>query len=228
MPNYYEILDLPKTATTSDIKKKYRKLAVKYHPDKNKTQDTQETFKRITEAYKTLSDKEKRKRYDYMLDNKEFSDQDIDSEFGINLDTAMDFFNESFRHIFGMDPKTNKKNEPFSNDFFKKTNNNEDPFNKFDEIFNKNSFFTNNLKGNAFTKSYKSTYTTAGVKKPDGKYKGYTKKIVEVGSDGRKEKYSEEYFEDETGQKRYVTKDENPITLKRGNIRKNKRYRLLN
>lgn len=62
--NYYDILGVDKTASQADIKKAYRKLAKKYHPDVNKSKDAEEKFKKINEAYETLSDEEKRKNYD--------------------------------------------------------------------------------------------------------------------------------------------------------------------
>lgn len=62
--DYYEILGVTKEASESDIKKSYRKLAMKYHPDKNKEKDAEEKFKEISEAYGVLSDKEKREQYD--------------------------------------------------------------------------------------------------------------------------------------------------------------------
>jgi curved DNA-binding protein len=63
--DYYKILGLSKSASDSDIKKAYRKLAMKYHPDRNKDDSAAETrFKEISEAYAVLSDKEKRKQYD--------------------------------------------------------------------------------------------------------------------------------------------------------------------
>jgi curved DNA-binding protein len=62
---YYEILGVPKTAVEEDIKKAYRKLALKYHPDRNPgDKQAEERFKEINEAYAVLSDKEKRKEYD--------------------------------------------------------------------------------------------------------------------------------------------------------------------
>ncbi|KAA5543783.1 J domain-containing protein [Roseiconus nitratireducens] len=60
----YQTLGVAKTATKDEIKKAHRKLALKYHPDKNPGKDSQERFKRIQEAYDVLSDDEKRAAYD--------------------------------------------------------------------------------------------------------------------------------------------------------------------
>ncbi len=63
--DYYKTLGVEKSASTSDIKKAYRKLAMKYHPDHTKgDKAAEEKFKKITEAYAVLSDPEKRKQYD--------------------------------------------------------------------------------------------------------------------------------------------------------------------
>jgi molecular chaperone DnaJ len=63
--DYYEILGLSKSASKDDIKKAYRKMAIKYHPDKNPGDTQAETlFKEAAEAYEVLSDDEKRSRYD--------------------------------------------------------------------------------------------------------------------------------------------------------------------
>ena len=63
--DYYKTLGVPKTATAAEIKKSYRELARKWHPDANKgSADAEERFKEITEAYNVLSDEKQRKEYD--------------------------------------------------------------------------------------------------------------------------------------------------------------------
>ena len=62
--DYYEILGLESTASTDDVKKAYRNLAKKYHPDVNKSASSEEIFKLISEAYEILSETGKRTRYD--------------------------------------------------------------------------------------------------------------------------------------------------------------------
>ena len=65
MEDYYNILEIKRDATSDEIKKKYRTLAVKFHPDKNKGDPNAENkFKQISEAYSVLSDPDKRKQYD--------------------------------------------------------------------------------------------------------------------------------------------------------------------
>lgn len=64
--DYYETLGVPRTASKDDIKKAYRKLAMKYHPDmnKDKTKEAEEKFKELSEAYEVLADDGKKQRYD--------------------------------------------------------------------------------------------------------------------------------------------------------------------
>src|SRR3989338_2241704 len=62
--DYYEVLGVSKTSSSNEIKAQYRKLALKFHPDRNKSAEAGEHFKEISEAYGVLSDPEKRKVYD--------------------------------------------------------------------------------------------------------------------------------------------------------------------
>jgi len=106
--DYYEILGLKKGATPAEIKKAYRKLAVKYHPDKNPgDKKAEDRFKEINEAYAVLSDPQKKSQYDQFGSagfHQRFSQEDIFRgfnageifrEFGLGSDDV-------FSRIFGM------------------------------------------------------------------------------------------------------------------------------
>lgn len=87
--DYYKVLGVEKSASTDDIKKAYRKLALKYHPDRNPTDKkrAEEKFKDISEAYAVLSDPEKRKQYDEFGTDafrQKFTQEDIFRNFDIN------------------------------------------------------------------------------------------------------------------------------------------------
>lgn len=89
MPDYYSILEVKETATADQIKKAYRKLALKYHPDKNQgNKSSEEKFKQIAEAYEHLGSEDKRKKYDTARKPK-FRSSPVD-----NFD---DFVNNEFR-----------------------------------------------------------------------------------------------------------------------------------
>ena len=62
--DYYSILGVTRDASDDDLKKSYRKLALKWHPDKNKSPEAEEKFKEVSEAYEILSDPKKREIFD--------------------------------------------------------------------------------------------------------------------------------------------------------------------
>jgi molecular chaperone DnaJ len=62
--DYYEVLGVTKTSSQDEIKRQYRKLALKFHPDRNKSSEAAEHFKEISEAYAVISDPEKKQVYD--------------------------------------------------------------------------------------------------------------------------------------------------------------------
>ncbi len=103
MPNkdYYKILGLNKSASPEDIKKAYRKLAMKYHPDRNKSNKAaEEKFKEISEAYAVLSDSEKKKQYD-MFGAEGFQQRYSQDDIFSNFDFSNIFKEFGFGNIGG-------------------------------------------------------------------------------------------------------------------------------
>lgn len=107
MKDYYEILGVSRNATEKEIKKAYRRLARKYHPDVNPSKDAEEKFKEISEAYEVLMDKNKRAQYDRFgrydfrggFDWSNFTHfSDVEDIFG--RDIFSDFF-KGFEDFFG-------------------------------------------------------------------------------------------------------------------------------
>lgn len=108
--DYYEVLGVSKGATKDEIKKAYRKLSKKYHPDINKDEDAPEKFKEIAEAYESLSDDQKRAHYD------QFGHTDPNQGFGGFGGGGGDFgfggFEDIFSSIFGGGGRRRDPNAP--------------------------------------------------------------------------------------------------------------------
>ncbi|HEV3282815.1 MAG TPA: DnaJ C-terminal domain-containing protein [Solirubrobacteraceae bacterium] len=116
--DYYEALEVPRTASQEEIRRAYRRLARKYHPDVNKEPGAEDRFKQISEAYEVLRDEEKRARYDRLGENWK-AGQDVSGASGFDDgfrsgdgygDVRVDFggagfgggdFSEFFEGLFG-------------------------------------------------------------------------------------------------------------------------------
>jgi len=104
--DYYETLGVSKEADDKDIKKAYRKLAMKYHPDKNAgDKESEEKFKEINEAYQVLSDPQKRRAYDQFghagVDGGGFGQGGYGQGFGGGFGGFEDIFGDVFGDMFG-------------------------------------------------------------------------------------------------------------------------------
>jgi molecular chaperone DnaJ len=94
--DYYEVLGVSKNTPKEDLKKAYRKLAMKYHPDRNPDDEAaSEKFKELSEAYEILSDDQKRQAYD------QFGHDGLDQRFGQNGGFQGGSFNDIFGDVFG-------------------------------------------------------------------------------------------------------------------------------
>ncbi|MDI6855435.1 MAG: molecular chaperone DnaJ [Candidatus Thermoplasmatota archaeon] len=107
--DYYDILGVPKNASKEELKRKYRELAKKYHPDLCKEADAEEKFKEISEAYAVLSDDEKRAQYDMyghegIAGRYTYDDIFRDFDFDIFRDFGFGDVDRIFDMFFGRSP----------------------------------------------------------------------------------------------------------------------------
>ncbi len=107
--DYYEVLGVPRNADQDTIRRSYRKLARKYHPDLNSDSDAEERFKELGEAYEVLSDTDKRERYDRLgarwhETEREAPDESFEDFFahqGFGDGTHVEFGEDLFEALFG-------------------------------------------------------------------------------------------------------------------------------
>ncbi|KAA0721031.1 DnaJ -like protein subfamily B member 9 [Triplophysa tibetana] len=110
--DYYEILGVPKDASDRQIKKAFHKLAMRYHPDKNKSPDAEAKFREIAEAYETLSDDKQRQEYDQMRSSpfsgksKSEGGDHFRKPFSFNFDDLFNGFD-----VFGQNPHFHNKRQ---------------------------------------------------------------------------------------------------------------------
>ena len=166
MSDYYKILNIQRNATDDDIKKAYRKLALKWHPDKNpdNKEEAEAKFKSISEAYEVLSDKNKREVYDkYGKDGLKTGGVGRRSHYG-----GQEFFfefqdpQEIFKQFFGGE-------DPFSNIFSNMSHENHsrahrNTYDPFSAMFNFPSFggFTDSNFGDEFANVHTSFFGSPG------------------------------------------------------------------
>lgn len=99
--DYYDILGVSKNASATEIKTAYRKLALKYHPDRNPdNKDAEQKFKQASEAYEVLSDKDKRQKYD-QFGHSAFEQGGAGGPGGMNMDDIFSNFSDIFGSMFG-------------------------------------------------------------------------------------------------------------------------------
>ena len=171
--DYYKILGIKKNATETEIKKAYRKLALKWHPDKNPNnrEEAEEKFKKINEAYSILSDKNKRNEYDKGGMNFDFK--------GFNADDIFkDFFGgkDPFSEFFKFDDDIGINFGGFGNNFD----------GKFSNSFSCTRSFTKTVNGKTIQRTEETTYKN-GKKQIKVTEKDHTGKV-------------KQYIQDENGQ----------------------------
>lgn len=168
MKNYYDELEVSKKASKEVIEKVYKILAKKYHPDTTKEIDKQaaeEKFKAISEAYETLSDEEKRKKYDIELEQ---SNPTISYEAYINVVNQRDALNNALNEL---------KQSSFANQYnhipYNKVNINTNTTNKNNNNYNNQNYTSNN------SNQSKKTYYYTNTRKPASAFDYFKYKLKE-------------------------------------------------
>src|SRR5579872_1328926 len=112
--DFYEVLGVSKTATQEEIKAAYRKLAMKYHPDRNPdNKEAENKFKEAAQAYETLSDQGKRAQYDQFGHTNQTTGSGGQGHYqDVNMDDIFSAFGDIFGDVFGGNQRGRKKGGP--------------------------------------------------------------------------------------------------------------------
>lgn len=182
--NYYEILNVTRKSSIQDIKLAYRKLAKKYHPDTNKTEEAESLFKDINEAYATLTDEEKRKKYDRQVARLGYGF--VEGEYGLSnvkyeFKSGVNVINDLFTTILGF-----KKEEATENEEDKKTKSKAlkgtDIITHLDVTLEEGFM---GIEKKIAIKSFKSGMQTFSVKVPIGIQSGDKIRLAALGNPGK-------------------------------------------
>ena len=159
--DYYEVLGVSKNASDDEIKKAFRKLAMQYHPDVNKSPDAEAKFKEINQAYSVLIDKDKRSLYD------QFGHGAVDGTWGTEENNSENTSNPNESNYA---PYEDLFNDPDFFDMFNTYYGEQAADDKEDNYFN--TFFSNNAKQTRTNHSSNKTNT----------HQTYTKKTSQANS----------------------------------------------
>ena len=115
--DYYQLLEVDKNASADDIKRSFRKLAMKYHPDRNPDdKEAEQRFKEINEAYEVLKDEQKRAAYDryghQAFQNSMGGGNPFGGGFGFNAEDLSDLFSNVFNDFMGGGMRSNSRGGP--------------------------------------------------------------------------------------------------------------------
>ncbi|NXT79953.1 DNJB8 protein, partial [Zapornia atra] len=187
MVDYYKVLGLQRSASQDDVKKSYRKLALKWHPDKNPSnkEEAEEKFKAVAEAYEVLSDPQKRSLYDRSVEkSRSPRGRSATGTQEDSFDSPYHFhdFEEFFTEVYGgVDPFAHAFWDPFNNrgngENWNRMNGRRMPWNLFHPGWQPTFSF---VEDTAAPRNVRSVFTTTEV--INGK-KIITRKIIENGQE---------------------------------------------